>query len=110
MKRSLALLTGVAATALVLSGCSNSAGEPGATEEGSGTVQFLGPEDPKTFAPVIEAFEAEHPDITIKYAQVPFDQYASTLQQRLSAKDDTIDVYAVDQQPRSDRCPGIPPG
>jgi len=97
MKRSLALLTGVAATALVLSGCSNSAGEPAATEEGSGTVQFLGPEDPKTFAPVIEAFEAEHPDITIKYAQVPFDQYASTLQQRLSAKDDTIDVYAVDQ-------------
>ena len=96
MKRSLALLVGVAATALVLSGCS-SAGEPAATAEGSGTVQFLGPEDPKTFEPVISAFEAKHPDITIKYTQVPFDQYSNTLQQRLAAKDDTIDVFAVDQ-------------
>jgi ABC-type glycerol-3-phosphate transport system substrate-binding protein len=97
MKRSIALLTGVAATALVLSGCSASSGDPAASEEASGTVQFLGPEDPKTFAPVIEAFEAEHPDITIEYSQVPFDQYATTLQQRLSAKDETIDVFAVDQ-------------
>ncbi|MEU1973756.1 sugar ABC transporter substrate-binding protein [Microbacterium sp. NPDC019599] len=97
MKRSLALLTGVAVTALALSGCSGTAAAPAASEEASGTVQFLGPEDPKTFEPVIEAFEAEHPEITVEYSQVPFDQYASTLQQRLSAKDDTIDVYAVDQ-------------
>lgn len=96
MKRSRAMvLAGVAAGALLLTGCSAS-GDSGSAE-GSGTVQFLGPEDPATFAPVIEAFEAEHPDITIEYTQVPFDQYSSTLQQRLGAKDDTIDVYAVDQ-------------
>jgi ABC-type glycerol-3-phosphate transport system substrate-binding protein len=96
MKRSRAMvLAGVAAGALLLTGCSAS-GDSGSAE-GSGTVQFLGPEDPATFAPVIEAFEAEHPDITIDYTQVPFDQYSSTLQQRLGAKDDTIDVYAVDQ-------------
>lgn len=96
MKRSRAMvLTGVAAGALLLAGCSAS-GDSGQAE-GSGTVQFLGPEDPATFAPVIDAFEAEHPDITIEYTQVPFDQYSNTLQQRLGAKDDTIDVYAVDQ-------------
>lgn len=97
MKRSVAWTVGVAVAALALSGCAGSDG--GATDagEGSGTVQFLGPEDPKTFAPVIAAFEDAHPDITVEYAQVPFDQYASTLQQRLSAKDDTIDVFAVDQ-------------
>ncbi|MFK4730484.1 sugar ABC transporter substrate-binding protein [Agromyces mediolanus] len=97
MKRSRALLlAGVAASAVLLAGCSAPA-DSGSAGDGSGTVRFLGPEDPATFAPVIEAFEAEHPDITIDYTQVPFDQYSSTLQQRLGAKDDTIDVYAVDQ-------------
>ncbi|QKJ18569.1 sugar ABC transporter substrate-binding protein [Microbacterium hominis] len=93
MKRSLLFLAGATAAALVLSGCS--ASEDAASA--SGTVNFLGPEDPATFAPIIDAFEAEHPDITITYTQVPFDQYSSTLQQRLGAKDDSIDVYAVDQ-------------
>ncbi|KQR00448.1 hypothetical protein ASF72_16525 [Arthrobacter sp. Leaf141] len=60
-------------------------------------MNFLGPEDAATFAPVIKAFEAKNPDITVKYSQVPFDQLNSTLQQRLGAKDDTIDVYTVDQ-------------
>ena len=97
MKRALALLTGVTAAALLLSGCSGSAAGSAGSAKASGTVQFLGPEDPKTFAPVITAFEKKHPEISIKYTQVPFDQYSSTLQQRLSAKDDTIDVFAVDQ-------------
>ncbi|WP_052226853.1 ABC transporter substrate-binding protein [Microbacterium mangrovi] len=97
MKRALGLVTGVAAVALLLSGCSSPDGSSATSTKASGTVQFLGPEDPKTFAPVISAFEKKHPDITIKYTQVPFDQYSTTLQQRLSAKDDTIDVFAVDQ-------------
>ncbi|WES66006.1 sugar ABC transporter substrate-binding protein [Microbacter sp. GSS18] len=49
------------------------------------------------FEPVIASFEAEYPDITVEYNQVPFDTYATTMQQRLSAGDDTIDVFAVDQ-------------
>jgi ABC-type glycerol-3-phosphate transport system substrate-binding protein len=96
MKRPVALLAGVAIATLVLTSCSGGDGSA-ATGDGTGTVNFLGPEDPKTFAPVIAAFEAEHPDITVEYSQVPFDQYAATLQQRLSAKDDTIDVFTVDQ-------------
>ena len=97
MKRSVVLITGVTLGALVLAGCSGTSGEATPSGDASGTVQFLGPEDPATFAPVIDAFEAENPDITVEYTQVPFDQYASTLQQRLSNKDDTIDVFAVDQ-------------
>lgn len=99
MKHRLALVTTVAASLLVVAGCSSPAAAPstGSDGDGTGTVRFLGPEDPKTFAPVIDAFEAKNPDITVEYTQVPFDQYASTLQQRLAAKDDTIDVFAVDQ-------------
>lgn len=97
MKRQVALIGGIAAAALVLSACSGAGAGTPDSGDASGTVQFLGPEDPKAFAPVIDAFEAAHPDITVDYTQVPFDQYATTLQQRLSAKDDTIDVFAVDQ-------------
>lgn len=80
-------------SALALSACS--AAGAGTTETG-GKVQFLGPEDPATFQPVIDAFEAQS-DVTVEYTQVPFDQLNSTLQQRLAAKDETIDVYTVDQ-------------
>ncbi len=97
MTRRIALISVVSLTALVAAGCSPAASDAGSEGDGTGTVQFLGPEDPKTFAPVIAAFEAAEPDITVEYTQVPFDQYSSTLQQRLSAGDDTIDVFAVDQ-------------
>lgn len=99
MKRPAALALGGAVVVLALTGCAGSAA-PEASEgpdSASGTVQFLGPEDPKVFEPVIAAFEAEYPDIDVEYSQVPFDTYATTLQQRLSAKDETIDVFAVDQ-------------
>ena len=91
----------LAAGALFLGGCSTGAPDAGpkigSDGTGTGTVSFLGPEDPAIFAPVIEAFQAKNPDITVKYSQVPYDQINSTLQQRLGAKDDTIDVYTVDQ-------------
>lgn len=97
MKRRIALIAAASAAVLLVSGCSAAGGSGSSDADASGTVKFLGPEDPKTFAPVIAAFEKANPDITIDYTQVPFDQYSSTLQQRLSAKDDTIDVFAVDQ-------------
>ena len=95
MKRSqAALVAGVAIGALFIAGCSATADDSGSAD---GALQFIGTDDPATYAPVIEAFEASHPDITVEYTQVPFDQYSSTLQQRLGAGDDTIDVYGVDQ-------------
>ena len=85
MKRPIILVAGVAAAALALAGCAG----PGESSDGevAGTVRFVGPEDPAVFAPVIAAFEKKHPDITVDYSQVPFDSYATTLQQRLTAKD-----------------------
>jgi multiple sugar transport system substrate-binding protein len=97
MKRHVAAIAGLAVAALALSSCSGADAGTSGSEDSTGTVRFLGPEDPQVFAPVIAAFEKGHPDITVEYTQVPFDQYATTLQQRLSAKDDTIDVFAVDQ-------------
>lgn len=102
MKRKLLAATSLfAAGAIFLAGCSTSAPNSGqalgSEGAGTGTVNFLGPEDPTTFAPVIAAFHAKNPDISVKYSQVPFDQLNPTLQQRLGAKDDTIDLYAVDQ-------------
>lgn len=61
------------------------------------TIGLLGPEDPKTFAPLITAFEAKYPTYTVKYTQVPFDQLNSTIESRVGAKDTTVDVYTVDQ-------------
>lgn len=99
MKQRSALALGLALTVFALAGCaqSGSGRAPANDNAASGTVKFVGPEDPKVFGPVISAFEAKYPDITVDYSQVPFDTYATTLQQRLSAKDDTIDVFAVDQ-------------
>jgi ABC-type glycerol-3-phosphate transport system substrate-binding protein len=96
MRRPIIIVAGVIAASVTLAGCTGSGGS-GAASEGSGSVQFVGPEDPAVFAPVISAFEETHPDISVDYTQVPFDTYATTLQQRLAAKDDTIDVFAVDQ-------------
>lgn len=94
MKSSRAVfLAGLTIGAVFIAGCSAADG----SGSGSGTLQFLGTDDPATYAPVIEAFEASQPDITVEYTQIPFDQYSSTLQQRLGAGDDTIDVFGVDQ-------------
>lgn len=102
MKRKVLAATSLlAAGAMFLAGCTASPQKSvpalGNEGPGTGTVNFLGPEDPATFAPVIAAFHAKNPDITVKYSQVPFDQLNSTLQQRLGAKDETIDLYTVDQ-------------
>ncbi|MEU8354701.1 sugar ABC transporter substrate-binding protein [Nonomuraea sp. NPDC048882] len=88
MKKSLALMSLLAV--LAAAGC-------GSGDAGANTLSFLGPEDPKTFQPVIDGFEAKHPGARIAYTQIPFDQLNSTLQQRLAAEDETIDVYTVDQ-------------
>ncbi len=91
-QRVLASAAGAATLALVAAACSS--GSDGGADA---AIQFLGPEDPAYFEPLIEAFEAAHEGLTVEYTQVPFDQYNSTVQQRLTAKDDSIDVYAVDQ-------------
>ncbi|MFJ5723832.1 ABC transporter substrate-binding protein [Streptomyces sp. NPDC093149] len=81
-----------AASAAVLAGCSG-----GRPADGGTAVRFLGPETPETFRAVVRGFERANPDLRIDYTPVPPDQLGDVLQLRLSAKDDAIDVYAVDQ-------------
>ncbi|MDX6259835.1 MAG: multiple sugar transport system substrate-binding protein [Kribbellaceae bacterium] len=95
-------VAGAAATAVLISiaACSsNPAPGPAAADQGpqTGTVQVVGSDNPETYGPVINAFEAKNPGVRINYTQVPFDQFNATLQQRLGAKDSTIDAYTVDE-------------
>ncbi|MEU2669306.1 extracellular solute-binding protein [Streptomyces sp. NPDC007164] len=81
-----------ATSAAALAGCSG-----GRPADGRTAVRFLGPETPETFRAVIRGFERANPDLRIDYTPVPPDQLGDVLQLRLSAQDDAIDVYAVDQ-------------
>jgi ABC-type glycerol-3-phosphate transport system substrate-binding protein len=94
------------ASALVLTGCASStttAEETSAaapTEDITSepiTLSFMGPEAPETFVPVIEGFEALYPNISVNYEQIPFDQLATTIEQRIGSGDSSVDVYTVDQ-------------
>ena len=102
LRRSAAL--GSAAVALVaVAGCGSSGGNAQnsaaipTTGAVTGTLQFDGSEDPSVYQPLISGFEAANPGITVKYTEVPFAQYTSVLQQRLSAHDSSLDIFAVDQ-------------
>lgn len=86
----------VAVLAVALTAACGGKGDSGGSG-GQVTLNFVGPEVPATFQPVVAAFEKEHPTIKVKYTSVPFDQLNSVLQQRLGAKDSGIDVYTVDQ-------------
>ncbi len=60
------------------------------------TITFITADPESQYAPLIEAFEAENPDITVTYQNVPFDQYNNVIQQRIGSKDPGIDVYLAD--------------
>lgn len=64
--------------------------------DGTTTIQFVAPEDPKNLEPVIRGFERANPGVRVKYTPVPFDRVNDVLQARLGAKDTEIDVFAVD--------------
>ncbi|QMU96271.1 extracellular solute-binding protein [Microbacterium esteraromaticum] len=102
MKKNVRRAAGVSSAALagiVLVGCAagGDAAPSAPQEEGPVTLSFVGADNPETYAPVIDAFEAENPDITVEYTQIPLDSFSTAMQQRLSSKDDTVDVYTVNQ-------------
>lgn len=76
--------------ALALSGCS------GPAESGRTTITFVGSDPVAAFTPVITAFHAKNPTITVKYQNIPFDQYNNVVKQRVGGKDPSIDVLLVD--------------
>ncbi len=91
------MLTACLTIALPLTACSggDAGTDSGGGEEGT-SITFVGADPAETFTPLIEAFEAEHPDIAVEYQNVPFDQFNSVIQQRVGGKDPGIDVMYVD--------------
>ena len=60
-------------------------------------LSFVGPEAPEAMDPVIAAFEAANPGITVEYESVPFNDLNSIIQTRVGAGDADPDVYTADQ-------------
>ncbi|MCU1439972.1 MAG: sugar transporter substrate-binding protein [Rhodoglobus sp.] len=90
------LAAGVAVT-LAMATAACSAPEPTTDPNAEIELQVLGAEDISAFQPAIDAFQAENPNITIIYNSVPFAQFSSTIQARMSARDSGLDVYMVDE-------------
>ena len=67
------------------------------TAQAQTVLQFVGPEQPSAMAPVIAAFEAKHPDITVEYEAVPFNDLNNIIQARLADGGSTPDLYTADQ-------------
>lgn len=78
-----------AATAGALTACSDG-------DEGDSAITFVGADPAEAFAPLIDAFEAEHPEYDVEYQTIPFDQYNNVIQQRVGSQDPSIDVLLVD--------------
>jgi raffinose/stachyose/melibiose transport system substrate-binding protein len=80
----------VAASALLLAGCSGSPSGGGTT-----TLKFFSWDGETTMKPVIAKFEAAHPDIHVEFSSAPpVDQYVQTLQTRISSNT-AADVFMM---------------
>jgi ABC-type glycerol-3-phosphate transport system substrate-binding protein len=53
-------------------------------------------EDAPKIQKVAEAYQAKHPDVSIKMQSAPWDQYFQTAELRLNAKDKSVDLVYVD--------------
>jgi len=107
MHHHLRVVAGIGAVlmALTLTTACGSQGTSASTAGSSSSSQDQGPitlnflhssnADP-TWQKAIDSFQAAHPNVTIKEQQTSFDDLNSQIQARLSAKDNTIDVYSVD--------------
>lgn len=69
--------------------------EPAAAEPV--TISFLGFYGPEGVAPLLDAFHAENPGITVEYQSVPFGELNQVIQSRLANGGESPDVYIADQ-------------
>jgi multiple sugar transport system substrate-binding protein len=106
----------VSVLALALTACTSGGGSSPSSSGGIGgiapatlteptepiTITYAGAAyDATQIKPVIDAFEKAHPNITVTYQAVPFDDFNSVLAARLTNASDAIDVFDVDM-PRTD--------
>jgi ABC-type glycerol-3-phosphate transport system substrate-binding protein len=113
VKRWLVATALISTASLALTGCNGGGAASSGTIEGVGPSELTEPESPITITyagaayaadqiqPVLDAFEAAHPNITVEYESVPFDDFNSVLAARLTNASDAIDVFDVDM-PRTD--------
>ena len=66
-------------------------------DEGPVTISFLGFYGPEGVAPLLDAFHAENPGITVEYQSVPFGELNQVIQSRLADGGESPDVYIADQ-------------
>lgn len=60
------------------------------------TLRFATTEDPTRMQPVIDAFMAANPGVTILHESIPFDDFNNVLQARIGQGDSTPDVFTAD--------------
>jgi len=60
------------------------------------TLRFATTEDPDRMQPVIDAFMAQNPGVTIIHESIPFDDFNNVLQARIGQGDSTPDVFTAD--------------
>jgi raffinose/stachyose/melibiose transport system substrate-binding protein len=93
------LATAAAGSLLLLTACSSGDGGGG---DGSTELTFFSWDGEPTMAPIIDAFEAENPDITVDFSSAPpVAEYISTLQTRLSSGT-AADVFVMAAENKSD--------
>lgn len=59
-------------------------------------INFIAEAAPEVFAPVIEAYQKQNPDVTIQYQQIPFEDLNAAVQSRVGQGDSSIDIFAAD--------------
>lgn len=92
-RRALLALTTTSVAALSLVGCAGA--DPASGDEVELNFVHSAYSDP-LWGAAVDAFEAAHPGVTIKEQQIAFDDLSTQVQARLSTKDTSIDVIAVD--------------
>ena len=94
MNRTLGVLAVVGAAALVLTGCSTPAAESGpVTITYSNFISNDGNEE--NLQAIVDAFEAENPDITVEVTTLPYGDYGTALQTDLAAGTEA-DVFDIE--------------
>jgi raffinose/stachyose/melibiose transport system substrate-binding protein len=93
------LATAAAGSLLLLGACSSGDGGGG---DGTTKLTFFSWDGEPAMAPIIDAFEAENPDITVDFSSAPpVAEYVSTLQTRLSSGT-AADVFVMAAENKSD--------
>lgn len=107
VKRWLTVIASTSLVALALTACGGGSSGTGSTD-GAAPAGLTEPTSPVTITyagaaydatqikPVLDAFHQQHPNITVKYEAVPFDDFNSVLAARLTNSSDAIDVFDTD--------------